>query len=75
MGANVVSAPLLMAYICMSALVWLIMLDLGEMTAYMPIRGLSVPYLVNRFVEPSLAFASVMVPSISASDTILTDSP
>jgi amino acid transporter len=47
-----------MAYTWMSGLVWFIMLDLGEMTAYMPIKGLTVPYLVDRFVDPSLAFAT-----------------
>ncbi|KAB8067692.1 amino acid permease/ SLC12A domain-containing protein [Aspergillus leporis] len=51
-------ASLLMAYTWMSGLVWFIMLDLGEMTAYMPIKGLTVPYLVDRFVDPSLAFAT-----------------
>ncbi|KAF7592001.1 hypothetical protein BBP40_000781 [Aspergillus hancockii] len=51
-------ASLLIAYTWMSALVWFIMLDLGEMTAYMPIKGLTVPYLVDRFVDPSLAFAT-----------------
>ncbi|KAK6219059.1 Sphingolipid C9-methyltransferase 1 [Pestalotiopsis sp. IQ-011] len=27
------------------------------MTAYMPIKGLTVPYMIKRFVEPSLSFA------------------
>lgn len=48
---------MLIAYIWMSILVWFISLDLGEMTAYMPIKGLTVPYMIKRFVEPSLSFA------------------
>ncbi|PSK59176.1 Proline-specific permease [Elsinoe australis] len=51
-------APLLMSYIIMSLLVWIVMMDLGEMTAYMPIKGLTVPYMVERFVDPSLGFAT-----------------
>lgn len=50
-------AGMLIAYIWMSILVWFISLDLGEMTAYMPIKGLTVPYMIKRFVEPSLSFA------------------
>ena len=30
---------------------------LAEMTTYLPLEGLSVPYFVNRWVDPSLAFA------------------
>ncbi|KAL1964773.1 hypothetical protein VTN77DRAFT_6640 [Rasamsonia byssochlamydoides] len=50
-------APLLMGYIAMSSVVWAIMNVLGEMTTYLPVKGVSVPYLVNRFTEPSLGFA------------------
>ncbi|KAL1974273.1 hypothetical protein VTN31DRAFT_5833 [Thermomyces dupontii] len=50
-------APLLMSYIVMSILVWDIMNVLGEMSTYLPVKGVSVPYFVNRFTEPSLAFA------------------
>lgn len=52
------SAPLLMAYLVMSAMIWTIMNVLAEMTTYLPVKGVSVPYFVNRFVEPSLAFAA-----------------
>ncbi|KAG4273448.1 proline-specific permease, partial [Fusarium proliferatum] len=51
-------APHLKPYIIMSILVWGVMRALGEMTSYMPIKGLIVPYLVNRFVDTSLAFAT-----------------
>ncbi|KAL6238858.1 proline-specific permease [Aspergillus navahoensis] len=51
-------APLLMSYIVMSSIVWFVMNVLGEMTTYLPIRGVSVPYLIGRFTEPSIGFAS-----------------
>ncbi|KAI4766390.1 hypothetical protein E4T52_00879 [Aureobasidium sp. EXF-3400] len=50
-------APLLMGYIVMSFVVYGVMNVLAEMTTYLPLEGLSVPYFVNRFVDPSLAFA------------------
>lgn len=50
-------APLLMGYIVMSSVVYFVMNMLGEMTTYLPVRGVSVPYLINRFTEPSLGFA------------------
>ncbi|OAA63128.1 proline-specific permease [Cordyceps fumosorosea ARSEF 2679] len=50
-------APLLMSYIIMSAVVWILTMDLAEVASYMPIRGMTIPYLVQRFVDPSLAFA------------------
>nr|POF17744.1 proline-specific permease [Quercus suber] len=31
--------------------------DLAEMTTYLPLKGISIPYFVARFVDPSLAFA------------------
>ena len=51
-------APLLMSYIVMSSIIWVVMNNLGEMTTYMPIGGVSVPYFVKRYCEPSLAFAA-----------------
>ncbi|KAJ6095852.1 hypothetical protein N7486_006598 [Penicillium sp. IBT 16267x] len=50
-------APLLMGYVVMSNVVYFVMNMLGEMTTYLPVRGVSVPYLINRFTEPSLGFA------------------
>lgn len=50
-------APLFMGYLAMMAIVWNVMNILGEMATYLPLKGISVPYLVERFVEPSLAFA------------------
>lgn len=50
-------APLLMGYIVMSFVVYGVMNVMAEMTTYLPLEGLSVPYFVNRFVDPSLAFA------------------
>lgn len=51
-------APLFMSYLSMMALVWVIMNDLAEMVTLLPMRGITVPYFVGRFVDPSLAFAS-----------------
>ncbi|KAK6827589.1 proline-specific permease [Apiospora arundinis] len=51
-------APLWLGYLSMMLLVWVVMNDLGEMSTYLPLKGISIPYFVNRFVEPSLAFAA-----------------
>lgn len=51
-------APLFMAYLFMMAIVWNVMNNLGEMVTYLPMRGITVPYFVERFVDPSLAFAA-----------------
>ncbi|KAL8655628.1 MAG: hypothetical protein Q9226_002978 [Calogaya cf. arnoldii] len=51
-------AALFMAFIVMSGLVWVVMQTLGEMSAYIPTPGSSVPQYVKRYVEPSLAFAA-----------------
>ncbi|KAK8042895.1 proline-specific permease [Apiospora phragmitis] len=51
-------APLWLGYLSMMMLVWVVMNDLGEMATYLPLKGISIPYFVNRFVEPSLAFAA-----------------
>lgn len=42
----------------MMALVWNIMNNLGEIVVYLPLKGATIPYFVERFVEPSLAFAA-----------------
>ena len=49
---------LFLAFCTMSLVIWCVMNSLVEMTTYLPVEGTSVPYYVNRFVEPSLAFAS-----------------
>ncbi|KAM0286238.1 hypothetical protein ACHAQH_000965 [Verticillium albo-atrum] len=51
-------APLFMGYLSMMLIVWNIMNELGEMATYLPLKGISIPYFVERFVEPSLGFAS-----------------
>ncbi|KJZ72542.1 Proline-specific permease [Hirsutella minnesotensis 3608] len=51
-------APLFMAYLSMMLVVWNIMNNLAEMTVYLPMRGITVPYFVGRFVDPSLSFAA-----------------
>lgn len=42
----------------MMTVVYFVMNDLGEMATYLPLRGISIPYFVSRFVDPSLAFAA-----------------
>ncbi|GAW13560.1 hypothetical protein ANO14919_029470 [Xylariales sp. No.14919] len=56
--ATVGPAPLFMAYLAMMVVVWVVMNVLAEMTTYLPMKGISIPYFVGRFVEPSLAFAT-----------------
>ncbi|KAG8424694.1 hypothetical protein J3458_001466 [Metarhizium acridum] len=51
-------APLFMAYISMMIIVWVVMNCLAEMVTYLPMRGITVPYFVDRFVDPSLGFAA-----------------
>lgn len=51
-------APLFLGYLSMMAVVWNVMNNLAEMATYLPLKGISIPYFVERFVEPSLAFAS-----------------
>ncbi len=47
-----------MGYISMMLVVWCVMNDLAEMVTYLPMKGISIPYFVERFVDPSLAFAA-----------------
>lgn len=42
----------------MMAIVWIIMNILAEISTYLPLKGATIPYFVERFVEPSLAFAA-----------------
>lgn len=51
-------APLWMAYVSMMLVVWCVMNVLGEIVSYLPLKGLSIPYFVDRYVDPSLAFAT-----------------
>ncbi|KAL2753479.1 hypothetical protein ACRALDRAFT_1051960 [Sodiomyces alcalophilus JCM 7366] len=51
-------APLFMGYLSMMLIVWNVMNNLGEMATYLPLKGISIPYFVERFVDPSLAFAT-----------------
>ena len=47
-----------MAYLSMMIVVWCIMNDLAEIVTYLPMNGITIPYFVKRFVDPSLAFAA-----------------
>jgi amino acid transporter len=51
-------APLFMGYLSMMAIVYVVMNVLAEMVTYLPMGGITVPYFVGRFVDPSLAFAT-----------------
>ncbi|KAF2793077.1 proline-specific permease-like protein [Melanomma pulvis-pyrius CBS 109.77] len=50
-------APLFMAYLSMMLVVWNMMNILAEIVTYLPMKGITIPYFVKRFVDPSLAFA------------------
>lgn len=41
----------------MTFIVWCVMNNLAEMVTYMPMKGITIPYFVGRFLDPSLAFA------------------
>ncbi|KAG5917661.1 hypothetical protein E4U53_004184 [Claviceps sorghi] len=51
-------APLFLAYLSMMGIVWIVMNSLAEMVVYLPMRGITIPYFIDRFVDPSLAFAA-----------------
>lgn len=50
-------AGLLTAYLIMAIVLYFVMNPLGEMTTYLPIRGVSCSGLVSRYADPSLGFA------------------
>jgi amino acid transporter len=47
-----------MGYLSMTLVVYIIMNILGEMVTYLPLSGITIPYFVKRYVDPSLAFAT-----------------
>lgn len=51
-------APLFMGYLSMMLIVYCMMNILAEMVTFLPMKGISIPYFVGRFVDPSLAFAA-----------------
>ncbi|GAB1310638.1 Proline-specific permease-like protein [Madurella fahalii] len=50
--------PLWLGYLSMMLVVWIVMNDIAEMTTYLPMKGITLPYFTDRFVDSSLAFAS-----------------
>jgi amino acid transporter len=42
----------------MMIVVWNVMNNLAEIVTYLPMNGITIPYFVKRFVDPSLAFAA-----------------
>lgn len=47
-----------MAYLSNMLIVWIVMNDLAEMVTYLPMKGITIPYFVGRFIDKSLAFAT-----------------
>jgi len=47
-----------MSFVVISLVIWVVMNSIGEMTTWLPIPGASPAFYVNRFFEPSLAFAA-----------------
>jgi amino acid transporter len=56
--AKVGPVPLWLGYISMMLVVWIVMNTIAEMTTYLPMKGITLPYFTNRYVDDSLAFAS-----------------
>lgn len=56
--ATVGPADFFMAFAVMSVIIWFVTQSLAEMTTWLPVPGASVPFYINRFWDPSLAFAS-----------------
>ncbi|KAK3899259.1 amino acid permease/ SLC12A domain-containing protein [Staphylotrichum tortipilum] len=50
--------PLWLGYLSMMLVVWVVMNVIAEMTTYLPMKGITLPYFTNRYVDGSLAFAS-----------------
>jgi amino acid transporter len=64
-------APLFMAYLSMMIVVWNVMNNLAEIVTYLPMNGITIPYFVKRFVDPSLAFG-MSVSTINSRQRMLT---
>ncbi|KAK3362444.1 proline-specific permease [Lasiosphaeria hispida] len=47
-----------LGYLAMMAIVWVIMNNVSEMTIYLPMKGITMPYFTKRYVDESLAFAA-----------------
>jgi len=47
-----------MAYLSNMFIVWVVMNVLAEITTFLPMKGITIPYFVSRFVDPSLGFAA-----------------
>ena len=51
-------APLWLAYMSMMAVVWVVMNNIAEMTTYLPMKGITLPYFTGRYFDSSLSFAA-----------------
>jgi len=47
-----------MAYMSMMGVVWVVMNNIAEMTVYLPMKGITLPYFTGRYVDSSLSFAA-----------------
>ncbi|KAK0632664.1 amino acid permease/ SLC12A domain-containing protein [Immersiella caudata] len=56
--ATVGPAPLWMAYMSMMGVVWVVMNNIAEMTVYLPMKGITLPYFTDRYVDSSMSFAA-----------------
>ncbi|KAK3393291.1 amino acid permease/ SLC12A domain-containing protein [Podospora didyma] len=50
--------PLWLGYLSMMAVVWIVMNNIAEMVTYLPMKGITLPYFTQRYVDSSLAFAA-----------------
>ncbi|KAK4240419.1 amino acid permease/ SLC12A domain-containing protein [Achaetomium macrosporum] len=55
--AMVGPVPLWLGYLSMMLVVWIVMNTIAEMTTYLPMKGITLPYFTERYVDKSLAFA------------------
>ncbi|KAK3329937.1 proline-specific permease [Apodospora peruviana] len=50
--------PLWLGYLSMMAVVWIVMNNIAELATYLPMKGITLPYFTERYVDASLAFAA-----------------
>ncbi|KAK3936114.1 proline-specific permease [Diplogelasinospora grovesii] len=50
--------PLWLGYLSMMLVVWVVMNVVAELATYLPMKGITLPYFTERYVDPSLAFAA-----------------
>ena len=53
-------ANMFMAFVVMSVIIWSVMNSLAEMTTYLPVSGVSVPYYVVRLRQSTLVYRTLI---------------